>query len=279
MAILNRCVSSITKRPSGSHFGLRTISTHRVLLSGHNRWSKIKHEKVKEDAVRSKERSQWARNIQDAVKRNGGDLNSNAELSTLVAQAKRAGLPKEIIERAIAKGSGVSPSGDALETVTLEAMLPPSISAIIECQTDNKTRTLSNLRHLVKTIGGTVTQTSHAFERQGRIILESDSQIEEERVMDHVLELGALDMEIGEDQRSVSVYTEPSQTASLAQSLAEPLRLNIRKYEIVWVPRPESRVGVAEPGSSTQLPLEQIISMTKISVLHTPADRLDRPDS
>lgn len=213
------------------------------------------------------------------VSGNGGDLNSNAELSTLVAQAKRAGLPKEIIERAIAKGSGVSPSGDALETVTLEAMLPPSISAIIECQTDNKTRTLSDLRHLVKNIGGTVTQTSHAFERRGRIILESESQIEEEKVMDHVLELGALDMEVGEDQRSVSVYTEPSQTASIAQSLAEPLGLNIRKYEIVWVPRPESRVGVAEPGSSTQLPLEQIISMTKISVLHTPADRLDRPDS
>ncbi|KAL9026037.1 MAG: hypothetical protein Q9196_005239 [Gyalolechia fulgens] len=199
--------------------------------------------------------------------RNGGDLNSNAELSTLVAQAKKAGLPKEIIERAIAKGRGVSLSGLALETVTLEVMLPPSVSAIIECQTDNKNRTLSDLRLLVKNMGGTVTPTSHAFERRGRIILESEGQIEEEKVMDHVLELGALDMEVEEHQSSVSVYTEPSQTASIARSLAGSLGLNIRSYEIVWVPRPESRVQKDEPESSTQqLPLEQIISITKTSV-------------
>ncbi|KAL8933714.1 MAG: hypothetical protein Q9211_005631 [Gyalolechia sp. 1 TL-2023] len=191
----------------------------------------------------------------------------NAELSTLVAQAKKAGLPKEIIERAIAKGRGVSLSGLALETVTLEVMLPPSVSAIIECQTDNKNRTLSDLRLLVKNMGGTVTPTSHAFERRGRIILESEGQIEEEKVMDHVLELGALDMEVEEHQSSVSVYTEPSQTASIARSLAGSLGLKIRSYEIVWVPRPESRVQKDEPESSTQqLPLEQIISITKTSV-------------
>ncbi|KAL8933323.1 MAG: hypothetical protein Q9216_006419 [Gyalolechia sp. 2 TL-2023] len=259
MAILNRCVSSITKSSDASHFGLRTISTSRVLLSGHNRWSKIKHDKVKEDAVRSKERSQWARSIQDAIKRNGEDVNSNSELSTLVAQAKKAGLPKEIIERAIAKARGVSLSGDALETVTLEAMLPPSISAIIECRTDNKNRTLGDLRLLVKNVGGTVTPTSHAFERRGRIILESGGIIEEEKVMDCVLELGALDMEIEEDDNSVSVYTEPSQTASIASGLAESLGLSIRNYEIVWVPRPESKVEVDEPENSTQLSFEKII--------------------
>lgn len=209
--------------------------------------------------MRSKERSHWAINIKDAIKRGGGDVNSNSELSTILAQAKKAGLPKEIIERAIAKAKGVSLNGEALETLTIEAMVPPSVSTIIECQTDNKNRTLGDLRLLLKHIGGSLTPTSHAFERRGRIILESKSRIEEEKVMDHVLELGALDMEVEEDQSSVTVYTEPTQTASIAQSLAESLQLRIRSYEIIWAPRPESCVEVDKSESSTELPLEQII--------------------
>ncbi|KAL9602828.1 MAG: hypothetical protein Q9219_001523 [cf. Caloplaca sp. 3 TL-2023] len=156
-----------------------------------------------------------------AVRRSGGDLNTNTELSTLVAQAKKAGIPKDIIERTIARGRGVSPSGDALETLTIEAMLSPSVSAIIECQTDNKIRTFQDLRLLVKSGGGSVTPTSHLFERRGRVVLESEGTIEEEEILNHVLEAGALDMTIDEDQTVASVYTEPSQTASVARKIEE----------------------------------------------------------
>lgn len=156
-------------------------------------------------------------------------------------------------------------------------MVPPSISTIIECQTDNKNRTLQDLRLLLKNLGGLLTPTSHVFDRRGRITLESQSHIEEEKAMDHVLELGALDMEIEEDQHSMTVYTEPTQTASIAQSLAESLQMNTRNYEIVWVPRPESCIEVDGSENTTQLPLEQIISETDISVIRTQADRLDRP--
>ena len=202
----------------------------------------------------------------------GGALNSNTELSTIIAQAKKAGIPKDIVERAIAKGKGVSPSGDALENITVEAMLPPSVSAIIECQTDNKNRTLSDLRLLLKNVGGTVTPTSHLFERRGHIVFESEEPIDEERIIESMLEAGGIDMKIGEDQRSLSVYTEPSNTTSVARSLVNSSGLKMRSSELVWIARPESCVEVDEVDTSeasAQLPLERIISMGKTSVPHT----------
>ncbi|KAL8729437.1 MAG: hypothetical protein Q9181_005006, partial [Wetmoreana brouardii] len=258
MAAAILCITPKPKAVFLRPLGLRFISASRILSSGHNRWSKIKHDKVKEDAVRSKERSQWSRNIQEAVKKNGGDPVSNSELSTLVAQAKKAGLPKEIIERAIAKGKGVSLSGDALQTVTLQAMLPPSISTIIECQTDNKNRTLEDIRLIVKKLGGTVTPTSHLFERRGHVILGSERPLEEEGVMEAVLEAGALDMELHGDRKTLSVYTEPNQTTTVAHSLASSLGLTLRRNEIIWVARPESLVEV-EAGTETQLRLKEIL--------------------
>lgn len=196
-------------------------------------------------------------------------MNSNAELATLIAQAKKAGLPKGIIERAVAKGNGISLSGDALETVTLEAILPPSISAIIECQTDNKNRTLSDLRLLVKNIGGTITPTSHLFERSGHIIFESEEELEEEKIMEKVLEAGAVDMEIEEDQRSLSIYTEPSQTFSIARSLTASLGLRMRSSEIIWAARPESRVEVDESMTDAQTHLGKLIGTPMTSILYT----------
>lgn len=195
----------------------------------------------------------------------GGDLNSNAELSTILAQAKKAGLPKDIIERSIAKGKGVSVGGLPLETVTLEAMLPPSISAIIECQTDNKNRTLGDLRHLVKNAGGTVTPTSHLFEKRGRIMFDAqgESKVDEEQVMETVLEAGGLDMDVEEEQRSLTVYTEPSQTASIAQDLADLLGLKLRSYEIVWVARPESRVEMDNLSDENYSRLDGIIGTSE----------------
>lgn len=114
---------------------------------------------------------------------------------------------------------------------------------------------------MVKNVGGTVTPTSHLFEKRGRIILEAEKEgIDEEKVMERVLEAGALDMDVEEDQTSLSVYTEPSQTASIGQSLARLLGLKLRSYEIVWMARPEFRVQVERSGIETQPNLEEIIS-------------------
>ncbi|KAL8708725.1 MAG: hypothetical protein Q9220_006451 [cf. Caloplaca sp. 1 TL-2023] len=188
----------------------------------------------------------------------------NSELSTLVAQAKKAGLPKEVIERAIAKGKGVSLSGDPLQTLTLEAILPSSVSAIIECQTDNKKRTFEDLRLIIKGVGGTFTPTSHLFDRQGRITFESEVALEEEAVMEHVIEHGALDMQILDDQTSLYVFTEPAQTSSVAQSLARSLDLRVRNQELIWVPRSETLTKIGAADDVSQIPLQDVISMSVV---------------
>ncbi|KAL9627574.1 MAG: hypothetical protein Q9204_006470 [Flavoplaca sp. TL-2023a] len=280
MAATARWLPTITKFGTLRLVGSRSLSIAPQLFSGHNRWSKIKHDKGKEDvsrnalvelastyaerfqqAVRSKERSQWSRGIQEAVKiENGGDPTSNSELSTLMAQAKKAGLPKDLIERAIARGKGVSSSGDPLQTLTVEAMLPASVSTIIECQTDNKKRTLEDLRLLVKEAGGMVTPTSHLFDRRGHINLASKHELEEEKVMDQVLEAGAVDMDIGEDKKSLSVYTEPSETASIAQSLSSSLNLTRGSSEIVWVARPDSVINMEVVDEERRQALHEVLS-------------------
>ncbi|KAI4229556.1 MAG: hypothetical protein LQ349_006377 [Xanthoria aureola] len=267
MAAARRCWCVVNNPRISTPVGLRSLSTAQVLASGHNRWSKIKHDKIKIDAVRSKERAQWSRSIQEAVKKNGGDPTSNSELSTLVAQAKKSGFPKDLIERAIAKGKGLSLSGDPLQTITVEAMLPPSVSAIIECQTDNKKRTLEDLRLLLKGAGGMITPTSHLFDRKGHIMLESKGELEEEQIMEHVIEAGALDMELGKDRRSLSVYTNPNEMASIAQSLSASLGLNMGSSEIIWVARPEFVVDMEEAEEEPRLALDEIISKLQCSLI------------
>ena len=189
-----------------------------------------------------------------------------------MSQAKKAGFPKDLIERAIARGKGVSLSGDPLQTMTVEAMLPPSVSTIIECQTDNKKRTLEDLRLLVKEAGGTVTPTSHLFDRRGHINFVSERELEEEQVMDQVLESGALDMDLGKDNKSLSVYTEPNETASIAQSLSSSLNLVRGSSEIVWVARPESVINKEVMDEERRQALDEILSMiygrlTRLQVL------------
>lgn len=146
-------------------------------------------------------------------------------------------------------------------------MLPPSVSAIIECQTDNKKRTLEDLRLLLKGAGGMITPTSHLFDRKGHIVLESKGELEEEQIMEHVIEAGALDMELGKDRRSLSVYTNPNETACIARSLSASLGLNMGSSEIIWVARPESVVDMEEAEEEPRLALGEIISKLQCSLI------------
>ncbi|KAL8670284.1 MAG: hypothetical protein Q9168_005168 [Polycauliona sp. 1 TL-2023] len=176
-----------------------------------------------------------------------------------MTQAKKAGFPKELIERAVAKGKGVSLSGDPLQTMTIEAMLPPSVSIIIECQTDSKKRTREDLRLLMKEAGGMVTPTSHLFDRRGHVRLESDSELKEEHIMEQVLEAGAIDMELADDRKSLSVYTEPNETASIAQRLSRSLGLTLENSEIMWIARSESMVDIDEIEEEPRLAFHEVI--------------------
>ncbi|KAL9581065.1 MAG: hypothetical protein Q9212_004117 [Teloschistes hypoglaucus] len=190
----------------------------------------------------------------------GGDPNTNSELSTILAQAKKAGIPKDIIERAVAKGKGLSTSGEPLQSMIVEAILPPSVAIIIECQTDNKRRTRENIRYIVKQLGGTLGPAAHLFERRGHVVLDSDVLLEEVDVMAKIFETKAVDYDFTEGERSLSIYTEPEQTTSVAQTLSKSLDLTIRSSNMTWIPREELLVKVDNTEDEGLVPFSDIIS-------------------
>ena len=158
--------------------------------------------------------------------------------------AKKAGFPKASIESAIARGQGVSASGTVLESLTIEAMMPPAIAAVIECQTDSKARTLQDLRDILKSFGASVTPTAYMFERKGKISLVKLEAISDEEILEQAIEAGALDVETDEDGKTVVVYTDPSQITKVAEALTAALKLEIESSDIVWDAKDDTKVNI-----------------------------------
>ena len=119
----------------------------------------------------------------------GPDPILNSRLGVAIANAKKGALPKTSIESAIAKGQGKSVSGAPLESLTIEAMLPFFVAAIIECQTDQKARVLQDIRFLIKDHGGIITPTGYLFEKKGRIIFERKKGIGPDDILEKVIEI------------------------------------------------------------------------------------------
>lgn len=175
----------------------------------------------------------------------GPDPKYNPRLSLALSAAKRSGMSKSVIEAAIARGQGISLTGESLEWVTIEAIIPPSVGAVIECQTDHKARVLQELRTIIKGGGGTVTPTAYLFEKKGRIVFKKDDGIDPDNYIDQVIEAGATDMETDEDDRLI-VLTEPASTKRIGDELSKLAGLEIDELEIVWQPKPDTMVNVED---------------------------------
>ena len=131
-------------------------------------------------------------------------------------------------------------------------MLPPSIGAIIECQTDSRLRTLADIRYLVKESGGTVTPTNHLFDKRGKIVFSNATRIPEQDVFDQAIEAGALDIS-NTDIDKVEVFTDPGETTTIAKTLSNSLDLTVDSAEIIWVPKEEMKVEMKEGEQASQL--------------------------
>ncbi|KAK5703224.1 hypothetical protein LTR97_004173 [Elasticomyces elasticus] len=231
---------------------LRALHTTTPLASGHNRWSKIKHDKAKVDATKNRQRSIFSQELALASKLFGPDPSLNTRLADLVTKAKREGFAKTSIESAIARGQGRSTSGATLESLTVEAILPGNVATIIECETDNKLRTLSDVRLIVKEAGGTVTPSAYLFEKKGRIIFEPREGVGLEEALESALDVGATDVEEGEDGRVV-VSTAPGDTKSVGDALAKALKLQISTSEIMWEPNTDTTIAVQDEKTAEEL--------------------------
>lgn len=121
-------------------------------------------------------------------------------------------------------------------------MLPPSIAAVIECQTDSKARTMQDLRDMLKSFGASVTSTAYMFERKGKISLVKLETIGDEQILEQAIEAGALDVEINEDGKTVVVFTDPSQITAVAQALTTALKLDIETSDVIWDAKEDTKV-------------------------------------
>ena len=163
-------------------------------MSGHSKWANIQHRKGRQDAKRGKEFTKAAKEIIIAAK-NGGDPASNSRLRAAIAAAKSINLPKDKIEAAIRKGTGQDAGGDIIE-INYEGYGPGGVAVIVETATDNRNRTVAEIRHLMSKGGGSMGENgcvSWKFERKG-VIQFSKERYTEDQLMEAALEAGADDL-------------------------------------------------------------------------------------
>ncbi|MCS7027012.1 MAG: YebC/PmpR family DNA-binding transcriptional regulator [Bryobacteraceae bacterium] len=164
-------------------------------MSGHSKWHTIKHKKAALDAKRGKIFTRLIKEIVIAARIGGGDPSSNSRLRTAIAAAKAVSMPADNIKRAIMRGTGEL-EGAEIEEVTFEGYGPGGAAVIVEAATDNRNRTVSEIRHVFAKQGGNMGEVGSVtwmFDRKGRIVIEKD-KADEETLMNLVLEAGAEDL-------------------------------------------------------------------------------------
>ncbi len=186
-------------------------------MSGHSKWSTIKHKKAAKDAKRGKLFSKLIKEITVAARMGGGDINANPRLRTAVLTARAASVPTDNIDRAIKKGTG-EVEGVQYEEIQYEGYGPGGVAVMVSVMTDNRNRTVSELRHLFTRCGGSMGETgcvAWMFKKRGVLIIPK-SAVDEERLMEIVLDVGADDFEEQDDVFQVSTAPEAFDTVKEA---------------------------------------------------------------
>jgi len=187
-------------------------------VSGHSKWSTIKRKKGALDAKRGKIFTRLIKEITVAARMGGGDSEGNPRLRSAVASAKSENMPKDNIERAIKKGTGEL-EGAVYEEISYEGYGPGGVAILVDCMTDNKNRTVADIRHYFSKSGGNLGESgcvSWMFEKKGSIMIDKDT-IGEEELMDKALEAGAED--VVEEDNVYQVVTAPDDFGTVREIL------------------------------------------------------------
>jgi YebC/PmpR family DNA-binding regulatory protein len=205
-------------------------------VSGHSKWSSIKHKKGAADAKRGKLFSKLSRAIIVAAKEGGGDPSGNLALQNAIEKAKSYSMPKDNIDRAIAKGSGADADASAFETVIYEGYGPAGVAVIVEALTDNRNRTASDVRHtFAKNDGnlGTAGAVSWLFERRGVVLVDAEGVDEDELTL-AAAEGGADDVSL--DGTTFQIIG-PVDTLASVREAVEAAGFSVENAELTMVPK------------------------------------------
>jgi YebC/PmpR family DNA-binding regulatory protein len=187
-------------------------------VSGHSKWSTIKRKKGALDAKRGKIFTRLIKEISVAARMGGGDPEGNPRLRSAISSAKTENMPKDNIERAIKKGTGEL-EGAVYEEISYEGYGPSGVAVLVDCMTDNKNRTVADIRHAFSKSGGNLGESgcvSWMFDKKGTIVVDKET-IDEEDLMDKALEAGAED--VVEEDTVFQVITTPDDFDAVREAL------------------------------------------------------------
>jgi len=205
-------------------------------MSGHSKWSTIKHKKAAADAKRGKIFTRVIREITVAARAGGADPEGNARLRTAINAARAANMPKDNIEKAIKKGTGELP-GASFEEIVYEGYGPNGVAFFVEVVTDNRNRTLPEIRHLFAKYGGSLGETNSVawmFEKKGYIVVERSDVPDEDRLLEIVLEAGGEDLK--EDGGNMEIFTSPEAFAPVVSAM-ESAGIQSRSSSVDMIPQ------------------------------------------
>jgi YebC/PmpR family DNA-binding regulatory protein len=213
-------------------------------MSGHSKWSTIKHKKAAQDAKRGKVFTRLAREITVAAREGGGNPEVNFSLRLVIDKAKAANMPKDNIERAIKRGTGEL-KGEDLAEVLYEGYAPHGVALLVKVLTDNKNRTVADVRRVITRQGGSMADAGAVawqFERKGYIAVAPDGA-DEDTVFEVSVEAGADDIVFGDDL--IEIYVEVGNFESVRQALEEA-GIKVETAELSMIPKATMQLGEKE---------------------------------
>ncbi len=235
-------------------------------MSGHNKWSSIKHKKQKADAARGKIFSRLVKEISVAAREGGGDIETNARLRVAVETAKSHNMPSDNIDRAVKRGTG-DLEGINYEEMTYEAYGPGGVAIIIEVLTDNKNRTAAEVRHILSKHGGHLgsrNSVAYMFNRIGKIVIDG-TRYTEDQVLEAGLEAGLEDVQ--KDHEVIIASTAPSDVFDVKNALVE---MGVIPDSAEVTKEPEIYVGLSSKESQKALELLEILEDNDdVQAIHT----------
>ncbi len=205
-------------------------------MSGHSKWSSIKHKKGAADAKRGKIFTKLIREITTAARIGGADPESNSRLRVAIDNAKAENMPKDNIERAVKKGTGALDGAESYEEYVYEGYGPGGVAILIETLTDNKKRTTAEVRHILSRLNGNLGEAgcvSWLFSKKGFMSFDKKT-VDSDKIMELALDAGAED--ISDDENEIEVYTEISNFETL-KKVFENNKINYIVAEMSMIPQ------------------------------------------
>jgi YebC/PmpR family DNA-binding regulatory protein len=238
-------------------------------MAGHSKWANIRFRKGAQDAKRGKIFTKLIREITIAARAGGSDLNSNPRLRLAVDKAKAQSMPKDNIERAIKRGAGEL-DGDNYEEIRYEGYGPNGVAVMVDCLTDNRNRTVAEVRHAFTKFGGNLGadgSVAYMFTKSGS--LSYGPETDEDAVMEAAIEAGAADV-LTDDDGSMEVLTEPEDFETVRDAMAAA-KLPPEHAEITM--RADTRAAVDTDGAETLLKLiDMLEDLDDVQQVYTNAD-------